>query len=308
MQDLQTDADAVEVLWRDAGEGERRSRTRFAQNTLKPSEVLPEWQRWRTLMGSPHEVHSFVSRAFDELKTPLGKANNGIYLAHLKELPDFLREQLALQQFEGTLPVVFEPPTNLHHGNPSHLIGRNHPLTSALADAVLESALSARTSVYQIARSGAWFSPSVSIITTVILLRLRYKLTVTSNRNSNERVLLVEEAETLAFGGVDGSAPPTHSGEAARTLLSAPANATLAEVARQRQITRALTFANDAARTSIASYAVERAALLESDHLRVRAASGASLPRIAVVPVLPPDIVGVFVLLPSAAQVDKEDR
>jgi ERCC4-related helicase len=308
MQDLQTDADAVEVLWRDAGEGERRSRTRFAQNTLKPSEVLPEWQRWRTLMGSPHEVHSFVSRAFDELKTPLGKANNGIYLAHLKELPDFLREQLALQQFEGTLPIVFEPPTNLHHGNPSHLIGRNHPLTSALADAVLESALSARTSVYQIARSGAWFSPSVSIITTVILLRLRYKLTVTSNRNSNERVLLVEEAETLAFGGVDGSAPPTHSGEAARTLLSAPANATLAEVARQRQITRALTFSNDAARTSIASYAVERAALLESDHLRVRAASGASLPRITVVPVLPPDIVGVFVLLPSAAQVDKEDR
>ena len=39
--------------WRDAEEGERRSRARFAQNVMKPEEVVPEWQRWRELLGGP---------------------------------------------------------------------------------------------------------------------------------------------------------------------------------------------------------------------------------------------------------------
>ena len=38
---LAADTKAMETIWRDAEEGERRSRARFAQNTIKPEEVDP---------------------------------------------------------------------------------------------------------------------------------------------------------------------------------------------------------------------------------------------------------------------------
>ncbi len=37
----------MEMRWRNAEEGEKRSRARFAQNAMKPEEVAPEWRRWR---------------------------------------------------------------------------------------------------------------------------------------------------------------------------------------------------------------------------------------------------------------------
>ena len=50
---LDADTAAMETRWRDAEEGERRSRARFAQNAMRPEEVAPEWQRWRDLLGAP---------------------------------------------------------------------------------------------------------------------------------------------------------------------------------------------------------------------------------------------------------------
>jgi SNF2 family DNA or RNA helicase len=60
---LAEDTAATETRWRDAEEGERRSRARFAQNVLKPEEVIPEWQRWRELLGTPDDVYRFTSIA-----------------------------------------------------------------------------------------------------------------------------------------------------------------------------------------------------------------------------------------------------
>ena len=68
---LAADTAAMETRWRDAEEGERRSRARFAQNVLKPEEVIPEWQRWRELLGSPDQVRRFVDRAMSRLDAPL---------------------------------------------------------------------------------------------------------------------------------------------------------------------------------------------------------------------------------------------
>ena len=49
--DFGSDVAAVETRWRDAEEGERRSRARFAQNAMKPQEVAPEWKRWQRATG-----------------------------------------------------------------------------------------------------------------------------------------------------------------------------------------------------------------------------------------------------------------
>ena len=72
------DAAEIEARWRDAEEGERRSRARFAQNAIKPEEVLPEWRRWRELLGGPAEVRRFVERAMSRLDAPLETDANGV--------------------------------------------------------------------------------------------------------------------------------------------------------------------------------------------------------------------------------------
>src|SRR5690606_27422324 len=69
--DLGGDVRVMETRWRDAEEGERRSRARFAQNAIKPAEVAPEWQRWRAMLGGPEQVRRFVDRAMSRLDAPL---------------------------------------------------------------------------------------------------------------------------------------------------------------------------------------------------------------------------------------------
>ena len=81
------DADSFETRWRDAEEGERRSRARFAQNAIKPEEVAPEWRRWRELLGGPAEVRQFVARAMSRLDAPLETGKAGAARAHLASLP-----------------------------------------------------------------------------------------------------------------------------------------------------------------------------------------------------------------------------
>jgi len=227
-------------------------------------------------------------------------------LAHLSELPEWLSEQIRSRHLHGTVPVVFAPPAPLYHGNPAQVVIRNHPLTATLADAILESSLAPEgptTSTRpMVGRTGAWFTPAVSVVTTVVLLRLRFKLSVVTSRSTAPFLTLAEEPETVAFAGgslAGPAAPPVLSGDAARLLLATPASANLADIARDRHIARAREFLDTTLRTTIAQFARERATKLQQDHLRVREASRSHVPHVTVEPVLPPDIIGFFTLLPS---------
>jgi hypothetical protein len=92
---LAEDTRSIEMQWRNAEEGERKSRARFAQNALKPEEVAPEWQRWRELLGSPDQVRRFVDRAMSRLDAPLEPTKGSAMRAHLDALPAAVRERLA---------------------------------------------------------------------------------------------------------------------------------------------------------------------------------------------------------------------
>lgn len=311
---LTADAEAIDADWRNADEGERRSRSKFAQNTLKPAEVLPEWHRWRSLLGSPAEVETFVGRALGHMGAPLHRVNTVLSLANLSELPEWLSEQIRSHHLHGTVPVVFAPPAPLYRGNPAQVVIRNHPLTSTLADAILESSLApegpASSTRPIVGRTGAWYTLAVSVVTTVVLLRLRFKLSVATSRSTIPFLTLAEEPETLAFAGgslADLGAPPILSGDAARLLLATPASANLADIARDRHIVRAREFLDTALQTTIAQFARERATKLQQDHLRVREASRSNLPHVTVEPVLPPDIIGFFTLLPSPASSSSQE-
>jgi hypothetical protein len=287
---LATDTQAMETIWRDAEEGERRSRARFAQNTIKPEAVIPEWQRWRDLLGTPDQVRRFVERAMSRLDAALESDKNGTMRAHLAALPTGLVERLATRGLEGTIKIGFEEPPP----SGAEMVTRSHPLPATLAETLLEGALDASSSpVASLGRAGAWTTTAVKTVTTIALMRFRYKLSV---RGRHERMLLAEEAAALAWDASQANTLLT--AEAARALLDQPAHADLAQVARQRMIGKAIEQTPEMLDGPIATYARARAKALAEDHARVRVAAPGSV-RVAVEPVLPPDVIGLYVLVPA---------
>src|SRR5579871_4752034 len=95
-------AKVMEARWRDASENEKRSRARFAQNAMKPQEVAPEWEKVRSLLGSPAEARLFVERAMARFGVPL-ETRKTVLLAHVNALEPGLRERLAEHNLTGSV-------------------------------------------------------------------------------------------------------------------------------------------------------------------------------------------------------------
>ena len=282
-------AKVMEARWRDASENEKKSRARFAQNAIKPQEVAPEWQKVRTLLGSPADARLFVERAMARFGVPL-ETRKTVILAHVDALPLALRARLAGQDLTGSVRLATAEPAP----SGTALLTRTHPLTATLAEALVEASLDPESlSDLGIGRVGAWPTAAVQQMTRLALLRVRFKLTVHGRK---ERLLLAEEAAVVAIEGGQIVAVS----ETARKLLNAPATADLAPIARDRFIARAREGLPGLLEGPIADFARSRAQELMGDHARLRAASG-SASRVTVEAVLPPDVIGLFVLMPGEA-------
>lgn len=288
---LTVDAEKIESKWRDAEEGEKRSRARFAQNTIKPEEVAPEWKKWHEILGTKEYLENFVSRAMSRLNSKIETDNSGFAIAHLSFLPPAVRERLASRGLEGSIRLTYE---GSHVPPRTEVISRNHPLPATLAEMIFESAMDEnKNDDESIGRAGAWTSDNVKSITTIALLRLRFKLIVHGRK---ERLLLVEEANTVAFEGTQFD--QVINGVEAQKLLESIASTNIADAARERLLKQAKEKIHESLNTSLKAYAVGRAEILAEDHARVRA-TGVNVPKVSVEPVLPADVVGIFVIIPA---------
>jgi superfamily II DNA or RNA helicase len=285
-------ADAqLEAEWRDAEENAKKSQTRYAQAALKPADVLPEWQGMRALNGGPDEVQRFTRRALARLDAPLGEVGQAFRI-HYDALPTQLGERLAARGLTGARLIGFQdkPLPDVAH------VGRVHPLVAALAESVAEGALDpgGRHGGAPVGRAGAWRTRAVERMSTVLLLRLRFTL-VTSGRAN--RTLLAEEATALAFDGLAVDA--ARAGAEALALLEHEASGNLERPVIERRVGEALGRLGGY-EDAIAAYAAERARQLSHDHQRVTEAARGGVTT-EVSPVLPADVIGLYVLIPEAS-------
>lgn len=263
----------LEAKWQDAAEKEKENRTKFAQRILKPENVLPEWKKVETAFGSVEDVRTFTKGALAEL---------GFHT--LSSLPPQIVHRL---QENGA-----ELPQDLRYDD----LTRAHPLVASLAGYVLESALDpvdGRDALVAsvAARSGAAVSREVERVTRIFLLRLRHRLDI------RKRDLIVEETQAVAVTGADENAEWVYDPAEVERLLHFIPSSNLTGDAVRNAIRRALNYA-DANRARFEAFAAERAKTLLADHRRVRDASD-DRGSFGVKPILPVDIMGVFVLLPE---------
>jgi hypothetical protein len=218
----------------------------------------------------------------------LEAGKSGAIRAHVAALPAAVRERLAARNLEGSVRIAFEEPVAAG----TEMVSRGHPLPATLAEMLLEGALDPTPgSVPSLGRAGCWPSTAVKTVTTVATLRLRYKLVV---RARGEGMLLAEEAATVAWDAA-GAMLPT---DVIQAFLDQPASTDLAPTARQRLLSKAVDQATSMLGGPIATFAIERAKALAEDHGRVRAAASGSA-RVTVEPVLPADVIGLYVLAPA---------
>ncbi len=138
------------------------------------------------------------------------------------------------------------------------------------------------------------FIGSVSLKTTVLLLRLRHQLTVT--RGSQTRLMLCEE--TVAVSAAGSEQPTELSPHETRALLGAEATRNMPQVIRDRHLQQALD-ALPGWQSQLEAIARQRAQTLLQDHRRVREAAEAK-GSYQVTASLPVDVMGVYVLVPAA--------
>ncbi|CAL1241892.1 helicase-related protein [Candidatus Methylocalor cossyra] len=285
-------AETLETAWSSARDKAARNRTLFAQRKLKPAEVLPEWQKSLAVLGGEDDVERFVRQAAAKLGVPLEPWRSH-YKFHLPHCPSTIRERLEGEGFAGSLKIDFHQPP----APGAIFVHRTHPLVACLADYLLERTLDGRgadpSDADGLARAGALFTDVVATRTTVLLLRLRHQLTIT--RRAESRLLLCEEMVTYGLEGADDPIPLDET--KARSLLDAQPLRNMPPALRDRHVQHAL---DSLPRWTplLEELAHARARQLLDDHRRVREASDAT-GSYRVVPNLPVDVMGVFVLIPA---------
>lgn len=284
----------IDLAWRSASEAEKKSRTIFAQRTLKPEDVLPEWNATRSALGGFKDAERFVTRSLARLNAPLTADSKGGFLAPLHLVPELLRERF---QAEGLIDDTASPKSRKIAFDPRPRSGfvsihRAHPLTGILAETFLETALdehSQKDVPSTLPRCGVWESDGVEAVTTLFLLRIRHR--IDSKGKLGPQFAMAEEAAAIAFQGVNRAS----AGNDAFALLEATSRDVAGRV-REEQLSQAIA-AIQRLQPDLDAYAFERAAVLADDHTRVRQSLG-SKASVKVEAVTPVDIIGLYVLLP----------
>jgi superfamily II DNA or RNA helicase len=283
------EAKKIEAAWRNASEREKANRTIFAQRSLKPEEVMVEWEKTVNVLGDGRDTARFFERSLRRLGVPFVKDSQG-YRLDARKLPEAIQTRIEDEGLGETIRLRVEG------GSRDHL-HRNHPLVGAIAELLVENSLDPLSDAHNsaiLARAGAWATSLVTKPTLVVLTRVRHCLTTTSLA-AGQRLLLAEETDALAFEPT-GEAPVLVGADATK-LIDSPAAHETGNVAKARQITASLRRLGEL-RAAIDKRALERAKVLEADHMRIRSASKAG-GTVRVAPVSPVDIVGVYSLMPA---------
>jgi superfamily II DNA or RNA helicase len=288
------EAKVIESRWRDAAEKAKRNRTVFAQARLKPEEVLPEWRKSLAALGGKEDVKRFTGRALARLGgalDPLSASGKRGFKAPLSALPEDVRERLDAEGLAGTVFIDFDYPPAPR----CKPVQRSHPLVSVLAETLLERTLGSLDAAELndpgvLGRVGCWVAEGITARTLVVLVRLRHQLT--SQRGAANSTLCVEEATALAW---TGNATSIEGTDALSLLQPVPLSDPPPHV-RDRAVSQALEQLESRMR-ELDEFAERRAQVLLADHRRVREAADAR-GSYSVKALLPADVIGLFVLLP----------
>ena len=282
-------------LWEAAEEREKRSRTIFAQETIKVDDVARELRAARAAIGSGAELSDFLRLALQAAGAIVAEDSGDLEI-DLTETPLALRQSLiaagnlAASRFRARLELPVAP-GQIH-------LTRTHPLVESLAGYVMDTTLDSLHSGIA-HRCGVIRTGAVERRTTLLLVRYRFH--ILTRQDGVERQLLAEDCRLLGFAGPPDD-PVWLDDQAAEVLLAAIPEANIA-VPQQTEFLRKVVDGFDHLRPHLDEVAITRGQELLDAHRRVRQASRTRGVSHRVEPQLPTDLLGVFILLPLPGRI-----
>ncbi len=274
--------------WENVSEREKRSRTLFAQETIKVDEIDQELQALRAAIGRSSDVRWFVQEAI----RAYGGAVEGQASVTIdpRELPAMVRDLMPS-------PQPFQARFELPVARGQVYLNRAHATVAGLSNHVFESALDAAGEQAIAKRTGVIRTAQVARRTTLLLTRLRFA--IKTQRGGDAHESLAEELRLMAFEGAPESAVWLAQ-DAAEALLDAIPQGNVAPQQAESFLRRVVEGYAEHLRPHLERFAGEQAQALLEAHLRVREASRAGGRKPAVEPFLPVDVLGIYIYLPVA--------
>jgi superfamily II DNA or RNA helicase len=279
-----------------ARQEEKRSQTIFAQRTIKVDEVSRELAEAREAVGAVSDIRAFFC---DAVRLHEGTATvqkdslnpeNPAFVFDFSHMPASVRDRI---NADRSITARFLMPVDADEV----YLTRTHPLVENLAAYVFNSAIDP-TEPSRAKRCGAIRTSAVSRRTTLMLVRMRYHLATFENDRHQSQ--LAEECQLVGFEGAPAQARWLDEAEAAKLLAADPADIIYPDQAVlfiQRVIE---------GYGSLSPYmeqlAHQRGRMLLTAHQRVREEAKIKGRRYTVTPQLPPDVLGIYVLLPVLSQ------
>lgn len=270
-------------------EAEKRevaSRSIFAQHAIKAQEIEADLKEVDESIGDPKAVCDFVLAGLEVVGAQIVPDKKGFKL-HTVNLPPALKSLLPA---EATVPISFESPTPEGYT----YLGRNHPFVEQLCQIILANSVSRRSP--RAARASVIRTSQVATKTTVLLFRCR---NVIAERKGTNKII-AEEMLVWGYRGSPSQKDFLTRDEANRLVDDARASSDLSTPARASFLQNELTQL-PSLKDEFDKVAEERSQHLVEAHERFSQFMDTKQFQV-VYPVLPMDVLGIYVLLPDQAK------
>jgi len=272
--------------WDSAANKEKRSRTMFAQRTIRVDEIWQELKAVQEATGAGENVEQFVRESLAAYGAAV--SGDGLMTADLGDptVPHACKEAAGHKDhFKArfTLPVR---PGEMY-------LNRTHPVVEGLAGYVMECAFD-NTLKPVAKRCGVIRTRLVERRTTLLLVRFRYH--IITKTGHGETPLLAEDCQVFGFAGSSAKAEWIDSDRVEKLIQAKPEENVSTDQAIH--FLKKLIDNFDHLRHPLEELAKENGRKLLKAHTRVRKASQKKGIRYRVEPNLPPDVLGAYIYLP----------
>jgi len=271
----------------EAAQREKVSRNIFAQNAIKAHEIETDLKEVDEAIGDPKVVEEFVINVLNNLfGVQVIKDKKG-YQIVLGNLPHQLR---SLLPDKDPVKVSFYSPTPEGY----FYLGRNNRFVEQICQLVMGNTMS-RIDRHA-ARAAVIRTQQVSIKTTLLLFRCRNVI----EQKKGEHQIVAEEMLLWGWRGTPDNKEFLSHGEAKSLLLSARASEDLSFQARSSFLENELNLLKGML-DEFNSLAEEQSKQLVEAHERFSALMDKKRFQV-VYPVLPMDLMGIYILLPDGGK------
>ncbi len=267
-------------------EREKASRSIFAQNAIKASEIESDLKEVDEAIGNVKAVEDFVIGSLRYLGVQADSKGEGYKIITIN-IPQRIRELLTDKQ---EIQISFQSPTPEGY----KYIGRNHPFTEQLSQAIINNALENASGCA--ARAAVLRTDDVSKKTVIFQLRVRNVI----QEEKTKKEIVAEEMWLWGYRGDIDKVDFISKEEAMKLFLAAKPIGNIELQEQEYWLNGELDWVNNEKtfRGHTDKVALARSTHLVEAHSRFKILISGS--KFSVVePVLPVDVMGIYILLPE---------